>query len=183
MTLEIGSTLAEDLRLDLGAPTRTFMREDDRLRIHSGVSLAAESAYFASHFDLGLDFLFDATTHRLLKVVLHSNLPGEALFGRYARCSWSLTAASGQTVHSSDQVRCAPQPCGGTHRPRTQGTKIIDVLSPSSGATTASKGKSSPSPVPREAPLVLDRTADAPDGLAPGCTTGAFGSVALGSLA
>lgn len=102
--MQIGITTAEDLRLDLGAPTRHFIREDDRLSIYSPTAIREDTAYFASHFDLGMDFLLDGSTHRLLKVVVHSNLPGEALFGRYARCSWTLTAASGQSVHCTNKA-------------------------------------------------------------------------------
>ena len=43
-----------------------------------------------SYFNLGVDFLIDPITHVVLKVVLHSNIPGEVLFARYSRCPWSL---------------------------------------------------------------------------------------------
>ena len=45
------------------------------------------------------------STHRVRKIVLRSNLPGADLFGRYARCSWTMTTSTGSTVQWSDQVR------------------------------------------------------------------------------
>lgn len=168
LELLLRATSAEDLRLDLGAPTRHFIREDERLRIHSATPFAEDPAYFASHFDLGIDFLLDGRTHRLLKVVLHSNLPGEALFGRYAKCSWSLTTASGQTIQCTDKVRSSAY-ARNSHLIFIKADKLLSTLS-----TAPVPSKSKTTSTPREAPLVLDRTADAPDGLAPGRTTGAF---------
>ncbi|KAL7004059.1 hypothetical protein EMMF5_006388 [Cystobasidiomycetes sp. EMM_F5] len=35
------------------------------------------NAYFVNYFSLGLDFLIDGMSHKVLKVVIHGNLPGE----------------------------------------------------------------------------------------------------------
>jgi hypothetical protein len=43
-----------------------------------------------SYFNLGVDFLIDPITNVVVKIVLHSNIPGEVLFARYSRCPWSL---------------------------------------------------------------------------------------------
>lgn len=50
--------------------------------------------YFLSYFNLGIDFLVDPIRHHVLKVILHSNIPGEVLFGRYSRCPWTLAGHS-----------------------------------------------------------------------------------------
>jgi hypothetical protein len=73
---------------------------------------SAQNAYFLSYFSLGFDLLIHPTTHRVLKVVLHSNLPGEVLFGRYARAHWELafssSGSSSEVVSESSKVCFAP---------------------------------------------------------------------------
>lgn len=71
-----------------------------------GSSQSADQPYFLNHFNLGIDFMMSGSTHRLLKVILHANTPGEVLFGRYEQCPWSMKFVNQEmTVQSSDPVR------------------------------------------------------------------------------
>lgn len=38
--------------------------------------------YFYNYFHLGIDVLFDGSTHRCKKIILHSNVPGHFDFQR-----------------------------------------------------------------------------------------------------
>lgn len=44
-----------------------------------------------SYPHLALTLLLDPTSHTLLKILLHSNLPGEINFGRTSKSIWSFT--------------------------------------------------------------------------------------------
>lgn len=39
--------------------------------------------YFYNYFHLGMDILFDGSTHRCKKIVMHTNVPGHFDFQRY----------------------------------------------------------------------------------------------------
>ncbi|KAI0347234.1 UPF0183-domain-containing protein [Trametopsis cervina] len=91
--VRIGVTTAQDLSLDLGSPLRVHYREDDRMTIHQSnheEDPEISSGYFYNYFQHGIDFLLSGTTHVVKKVVLHTNIPGTALFQRYKRCPWSI---------------------------------------------------------------------------------------------
>ncbi|ORY83569.1 hypothetical protein BCR35DRAFT_303447 [Leucosporidium creatinivorum] len=106
VVLSIGRTTSEDLMCDLGSPVRTFWKEDDRMSIHGSRSSIDPSlqpnAYFVSHPHLGLTFLLHPTKHILLKIILHSDLPGEINFGRTSRCRWELVDSMGERRSSLD---------------------------------------------------------------------------------
>jgi len=91
--VEIGVTTAQDLSVELGAPSRTHYREDDRMHIHSRQRSDDEeedSSYFFNYFQYGIDFLISGTTHIVRKIILHTNIPGTPLFHRYKRCPWEI---------------------------------------------------------------------------------------------
>ncbi|KAI5475626.1 hypothetical protein MNV49_001087 [Pseudohyphozyma bogoriensis] len=96
ISLVLGQTTSEDLLCELGSPIRSFWKEDDRMSIHTTSSSTTSdpsllpNPYFTSYPHLGLTFLLDPTSHVLLKIILHSNLPGEVNFGRSARCFWEM---------------------------------------------------------------------------------------------
>lgn len=51
--------------------------------------------------------MLHAIKHRVMKIVLHSNLPGEAQFGRYAKCRWTVKKVGdddGEGVDESAKV-------------------------------------------------------------------------------
>ncbi|CAK9099823.1 PHAF1 protein At3g51130, partial [Durusdinium trenchii] len=56
----------------------------------SDVDYFSASDYFLNYFDLGLDLLIDGATHRLKKVVAHSNLPGHSEFSQYNKCEFRV---------------------------------------------------------------------------------------------
>ncbi|KAH9820668.1 hypothetical protein DFH28DRAFT_952886 [Melampsora americana] len=41
-----------------------------------------------------LDFLIDPITNLVIKHILHSNIPGEAIFARYSGCPWEILLQS-----------------------------------------------------------------------------------------
>jgi hypothetical protein len=81
----------QDVISELGPPTRVYYKEEDKMRIHSvssnGVSYAD---YFYNYFPLGLDFLFDAHTHTVKKIVLHTNFPTHFEFNQYSKCNFRI---------------------------------------------------------------------------------------------
>ncbi|KAA1466328.1 UPF0183-domain-containing protein [Dentipellis sp. KUC8613] len=91
--IRLGATTAQDLLCELGPPLRTFYKEDDRMSIHSrnpSEEEPAEPSYFYNYFQYGLDFLISDVTHVVKKIILHTNVPGSALFQRYKRCPWQI---------------------------------------------------------------------------------------------
>lgn len=91
VNIRVGETTAQDLILDLGPPIRVHHKEDERMTIHSTSCSGgnAEPAYFYNYFQHGLDFLL-SPTHVVIKIILHSNIPGSPLFQRYKRCNWEI---------------------------------------------------------------------------------------------
>ncbi|EGO01868.1 hypothetical protein SERLA73DRAFT_177420 [Serpula lacrymans var. lacrymans S7.3] len=91
--VRIGETTAQDLNIDLGPPPRVHYKEDDRMTIHSpnqSRNADRSSHYFYNYFQHGIDFLISGETHIVLKIILHTNVPGSPLFQRYKRCPWEL---------------------------------------------------------------------------------------------
>ncbi|KAL1465257.1 hypothetical protein WDU94_004840 [Cyamophila willieti] len=85
----------QDVCTTLGAPTKIFFKAEDKMKIHSPnahklVSGQRKSDFFFNYFTLGLDILFDASTYRAKKFVLHTNYPGHYNFNTYHRCQFSL---------------------------------------------------------------------------------------------
>lgn len=128
VTVELGETTAEDIACELG-PAQIFYKQDDRF-------LSTPGSYFYAYFSHGIDFMLDSN-HHVAKVVLHSNLLGGDLFGRYARCPWVLETRTGSTIRWCDSI---------------------------DSAAAALPGK-------KEAPLILDRSADSQDPLVIGKQT------------
>ncbi|OAD08236.1 hypothetical protein MUCCIDRAFT_134472, partial [Mucor lusitanicus CBS 277.49] len=74
--------LAQDILADLGKPSRTFYKEEDKMKIHS-VTDTTPTDYFFNYFHLGIDILIDGGLHVCKKIVLHGNVPGHYDFQRY----------------------------------------------------------------------------------------------------
>ncbi|CAD6572241.1 MAG: hypothetical protein CYPHOPRED_004757 [Cyphobasidiales sp. Tagirdzhanova-0007] len=159
--IELGTSSAEDLICELGPPVRTYWKEDHRLSIHSASSpspsptasmSSCSNAYFFSYFSLGLDFLLHPTTHKVIKVIIHSNTPGESSFGRYAKCRWEIAQKRREGgVTGEDDIE-----------------RIKSFLSSVGAETTpiSSTTKRSGSSLQRaERAMLLDRVADSGDGL------------------
>jgi len=104
--IPLGAT-AEDLNCELGPPLRVFFKEDHRMNIHATVAFkfnedAEETDYFYNYFQFGIDFLISGSTHRVKKIILHTNVVGSPAFQRYMRCPWELRG----TLEDGDEERC-----------------------------------------------------------------------------
>ncbi|KFH71669.1 hypothetical protein MVEG_01965 [Podila verticillata NRRL 6337] len=66
--------------------------------------------YFYNYFHLGIDVLFDGSTHRCKKIIMHSNVPGHFDFQSYKRCPFvlHLPSSSHGVVDSSDAAGLPP---------------------------------------------------------------------------
>ncbi|CAH8608577.1 unnamed protein product [Schistosoma guineensis] len=84
----------QDVLSALGSPSRVFYKTEDKMKIHLPQShrlvQPRKSDYFFNYFPLGLDILFDAQTHEVMKFVLHTNQPGEYTFNTYYRCLFEI---------------------------------------------------------------------------------------------
>lgn len=221
--LVINVTTSEDLLSDLGAAVRSFWKEDDRMSIHAGPSSVdpalererpvvlihtpraaeccsrthAANPYFLSYPHLGLTFLLHATRHVLLKVILHSNLPGEVNFGRTTRCLWEIVPPRGErqicstefgavaeVLESSSKGQEADPGTGGllstnengSRAPSTDSARSTTPASNTHARKTVSARphppKSSSSSRQVERPMILDRTADSGESGIKGKQTG-----------
>ncbi|GJJ75722.1 hypothetical protein EMPS_08080 [Entomortierella parvispora] len=68
--------------------------------------------YFYNYFHLGIDVLFDGSTHRCKKIVMHNNLPGHFDFQSYKRCPFvlHLSSSSGGSVGQNSDPEAARLP-------------------------------------------------------------------------
>ncbi|CAK5275623.1 unnamed protein product [Mycena citricolor] len=89
--IRLHESTAQDLMLDLGPPNKVHAKEDERMTIHATAHprTGSESCYFYNYFQHGLDFLL-SSTHVVIKIIIHSNIPGSPLFQRYKRCNWEI---------------------------------------------------------------------------------------------
>lgn len=92
-SIQFGDT-AQDIMSALGSPNHIFYKAEDKMKIHSPDGnrriRSRKADYFLNYFTLGMDCLFDANTHRMKKVVLHTNYPGHYNFNTYYRCNFNL---------------------------------------------------------------------------------------------
>jgi hypothetical protein len=81
---------------EFGAPNDVFSRNGSLTNIHSpdanNTFLDPIQDYFFNYFDLGIDVFFDGHTHKVKKLVLHTNLITKSDFGRYRKCHFQLRA-------------------------------------------------------------------------------------------
>ncbi|DBA84874.1 TPA: hypothetical protein ACH3X1_005893 [Trebouxia sp. C0004] len=101
----------QDAWSTLGAPNATFSKQIPGLP--QGGSANTRGAqqqvsdspadYFYNYFDRGLDVLFCGTTHRIKKMVLHTNLPNHTSFGTYTKCHFTLHAPASRTHKAIQQ--------------------------------------------------------------------------------
>nr|CAH8873306.1 unnamed protein product [Trichobilharzia regenti] len=84
----------QDVLSALGSPSRVFYKTEDKMKIHlpqpHRLVQPKKSDYFYNYFSLGLDILFDAQRHEVMKFVLHTNQPGEYTFNTYYRCLFEI---------------------------------------------------------------------------------------------
>ncbi|XP_022092023.1 UPF0183 protein C16orf70 homolog [Acanthaster planci] len=80
--LQFGDS-TQDVISALGCPSKVFYKSEDKMRIHSKTfhkDQPRTSDYFFNYFTIGVDILFDASTHCAKKFILHSNYPGHYNF-------------------------------------------------------------------------------------------------------
>lgn len=63
-----------------------------------------DQSYFMNYFHFGVDFLLSGTTQLVQKIVLHSQTPGEVLFGRYEHCRWAFTSGASEVITACSDV-------------------------------------------------------------------------------
>eukprot|EP00727_Mastigamoeba_balamuthi_P010109 m51a1_g5720 hypothetical protein (402) ;mRNA; f:1105486-1107125 len=82
----------QDVLSYLGQPGEVFYKEDDKLRIHStpSPSEGGRGDYFYNYYSLGIDLLFDRSSHAVKKFVLHCNFPNHHDFNMYAKCNFAI---------------------------------------------------------------------------------------------
>ena len=118
--LTFDSTHIQDLLLDMGAPSCITPKAEDKMRIHAGVGGGGElredggggkggvggngggavgrggSDVFYNYYDWGLDVLMEGRSGRMVKAVLHCNMPGGREFGRYRRAECVVVVGGGK---------------------------------------------------------------------------------------
>ncbi|KAJ0069529.1 hypothetical protein NL108_008480, partial [Boleophthalmus pectinirostris] len=84
----------QDVLGALGSPHKVFYKSEDKMKIHSPSPHKQVPSkcndYFFNYFTLGVDILFDSTTHLVKKFVLHTNFPGHYNFNIYHRCDFKI---------------------------------------------------------------------------------------------
>lgn len=117
-----------------------------------------------------MDFLIHPTTQRVQKIVLHSNTPGEVLFGRYAKCRWIFRRGDGEGASATSEdgnervkafLQSANADAGNVATNEGQAKAKVERTSKVNNGTSRT-----------ERPLLLDRVADSGDGLKLDRTTG-----------
>ncbi|KAG0239058.1 hypothetical protein BGX31_003076 [Mortierella sp. GBA43] len=157
------TTSSQDLMADLGAPGSIYYKEEDKLQIHAaynesqdddgimgtmddiGYDRSSRPAqgsqhpkdYFYNYFHFGIDVLFDGSSHRCKKIVMHSNLPGHFDFQSYKRCPYILQQASESSIRTIDGSR---SPLLGAQVPIQQQSQFVD-LQENLAETTSKAGK------------------------------------------
>lgn len=85
---------AQDVIHRLGTPPAVFFKggsnHHNHPASHQAQSVGGATDYFFNYTHLGMDILFDACSHLLKKVVLHTNFPGHPEFHNYVKCHFKL---------------------------------------------------------------------------------------------
>lgn len=64
--------------------------------------------YFFNYFGLGLDIMFDGSSHAVRKIILHTNFPGSRNFNIYAKCNFRLA----NTITGENECNSGGDSCG-----------------------------------------------------------------------
>jgi hypothetical protein len=83
----------QDVLCELGPPNDQMQKETDKMEIHRSDKSADVSKppdYIWNYFSHGIDFVFDGSQHRVIKIILHSNFLGHLEMLRYAKCNFSF---------------------------------------------------------------------------------------------
>eukprot|EP01080_Neovahlkampfia_damariscottae_P005410 gene5410-9223_t len=91
------NTSPQDVMSELGAPNQIFYKKHNKLKIHSKIDYSDNLKeqmnavdYFYNYFSLGIDIMFDGSTHLVQKIILRTNFPGSKDFNVYKKCNFKL---------------------------------------------------------------------------------------------
>ncbi|TIB76378.1 hypothetical protein E3Q23_01872 [Wallemia mellicola] len=89
--IKLGVSHSTDVVSAFGPPESTFEKRDRRLEVYAG-SDASDLArgVFYNYPALGFDVMLNTVTHKVEKLILHSNVPATPLFQAYNRCPWQI---------------------------------------------------------------------------------------------
>merc|ERR1712136_586076 len=91
--VKFGHTV-QDVLSEIGSPCQTFYKLEDKMRIHSSgpqkTNPSVNCDYFYNYFTLGMDVLFDGYSHKVKKIILHTNHPGHYNFNIYYRSGFKI---------------------------------------------------------------------------------------------
>lgn len=107
--LGLGAPMLDDDSLDLGAGAGASGGADRLPPSSTSISSRPRSFYpdyFFNYFELGFDLLFDGTSHKVKKIILHTNLIGTADFQKYNKCNFVLAV---DTSPSSSNPPAVPE--------------------------------------------------------------------------
>jgi len=83
----------QDVLSTIGSPCRFFFKSDDKMSIHlphSERNKPRYSDYFFNYITLGMDLLFDGSSHTVKKFILHTNHPSHYNFNIYYRSNFNI---------------------------------------------------------------------------------------------
>lgn len=84
----------QDVQSLIGSPSGMYFKNEDKMRIHSARGSKQlhqlASDYFFNYTNYGMDILFDARTHQVKKVIMHTNFPNHFNFNLYYRCNFLI---------------------------------------------------------------------------------------------
>lgn len=114
----------QEVMTKLGAPAKIYYKSEEKMLIQRRQGAAAGPErlrergseegeeempdFFFNYFSLGMDLLFDMDSRRLIKFVLHTNVPGHFDFGIYNRCEFLIrteAAAGGKRPAEQLEIR------------------------------------------------------------------------------
>eukprot|EP00127_Corallochytrium_limacisporum_P005350 Clim_evm26s203 gene=Clim_evmTU26s203 len=87
-------TNAGDSQEHEGSVGATTAQTSPRMAATAGPKIDTDNDYFLNYPDLGLDILINGRSHRAVKYILHTNMPGTYDFGDYCRCDFQMVEES-----------------------------------------------------------------------------------------
>ncbi|KAI8929002.1 hypothetical protein BC831DRAFT_445968 [Entophlyctis helioformis] len=96
----------QDVLGEMGRPEDVTTKQRDKMGIHRNGSgeqgpLSTNPDYVWNYFSMGIDMVFDGTTHRVKKMILHSNMLGHHHVNLYARCNFEISSGTAGTGSAS----------------------------------------------------------------------------------
>ncbi|ESO04072.1 hypothetical protein HELRODRAFT_187040 [Helobdella robusta] len=102
--INFGDT-TQDVISKIGSPSRMHYKDYDKMKIHCPKKhnmCYNTSDYFFNYLNYGVDILFDARTHVVKKLVMHTNFPNHFNFNIYYRCHFQIPLSVSRNLSSFD---------------------------------------------------------------------------------